>query len=461
MPTRVLDYIEKNKDRFLENLKELLRIESISTQPAKKSEVLKCANLEIRQMKEIGLENVRLIETAGHPMVYGDWLHAEGKPTILIYGHYDVQPPDPLDEWKTPPFEPTIIDGNIYGRGTTDNKGQHFAHLCAIEAYLKTLGKLPVNVKIILEGEEECGSSSITQYVSEQRDFLKCDAVLISDFPWHDFEHPTIEYAIKGLVYCELRVQGATHDLHSGLFGGMVRNPVQALSWILSKLKDENEKILIPHFYDDVKALTTEEKKELGATLNADEQSLLKETGVSALVSEKGYTTAETNGRRPTLDVCGIWGGYQDVGAKTIIPAKAGAKVSIRLVANQDAKKVEKQFVDYVKSICPKGVTLEFETFHGCGALTADRNNFFVKETAGAFAKAFGKEVVYKAGGGSIPVATAMQEVLKAPVILIGLGLPDDRLHSPNEKFALKNFFGGIKGAALALEAFGKRGVSS
>jgi len=456
MTSQVLDYIEKNKDRFLEGLKEVLRIESISTQPAKKQEVLKCADFEEKRFKEIGLENVQLLKTKGAPIVYGDWLHAAGKPTILIYGHYDVQPPDPLEEWTSPPFEPTVRDGNLYARGATDNKGQYFCHLCAIEAFLKTDQKLPVNIKVVLEGEEEVGSDGITKYVQDNAQFLACDAVLISDFPWHDFEHPTIAHSLRGMVYGEIRVQGPAHDLHSGLFGGMVRNPLQVLSWILAKLKDEDEKVLIPGFYEDVKTLSAEERKET-ASLVCDTKAICKETGVKELIGEKGYTPLEANSSRPTLDICGIWGGYQDVGAKTIIPAMAGAKIGIRIVAHQDPEKIKKQFIDYVNSITPKGATVEIEIFKGVAAFFEDKDNPYLKKTARAFEEAFGKKVVFKGEGGSIPITTTFKDVLKVPVILAGLGLPDDRLHSPNEKFSLTNFFGGIKGAALTYQALGEK----
>lgn len=456
METQVSDYIDKNRQRFLEGLKELLRIESISTQPQKKGEVLRCAELEVKKFKEMGLENVSLLETTGYPIVYGDWLHAPAKPTLLIYGHYDVQPPDPLDQWATPPFEPTIRNGNIYARGATDNKGQHFSLLCGVEAYLKTIGKLPINLKVVLEGEEEIGSPGIEKYVLENGKFLACDAVLIADMPWYDAEHPTVEYSLKGLVYFEVLMKGPSHDCHSGLFGGMVRNPLQALSWILAKLKDENERILIPHFYDDVKEMTASERQD-AAAVPFNEKGLLKETGAPRLIGETGFTPIETNWARPTLDICGVWGGYQGAGSKTIIPAEAGAKVSVRLVANQDPKKIVKLFHDYVHSLCPGGVTAEIKTFASGPALYVDRNHFFLRQTAKAFEKAFGKKMIFTRGGASIPVTAALQAVLKVPVILCGIGLPDDRLHSPNEKISLENFYSGIKGAALTYEALAEK----
>lgn len=456
MSQQVLDYIAKNKNHFLESLKQIIRLESISAQPAKKDQVLKCADLETKILKEIGLENVQLIHTGGYPLVYGDWIHAPGKPTILIYGHYDVQPPEPLDLWKTPPFEPTIIGDNLYARGSSDNKGQHFSHLCAMEAYLKTVGKLPVNIKVVLEGEEEVGGGGIDKYVREHGKFLACDAVMISDTDWFDSERPAISYSLKGLCYFEINVTGPSHDLHSGLYGGMIRNPLQALSWILSKLKNEKEEILIPGFYDDVKPIASDERKDI-ADLPFDDNEVAKGAGASQLISEGTFSPVETNWCRPTLDICGMWGGYEGVGSKTIIPSKAGAKVSIRLVANQDPKKIEKMFVNYVKSLATDGVKVEVHTHSSGIPFHVERENFFVQKTAKAYETALGKKMVFKRLGASIPIAAVFQSVLKVPVVLIGLGLPDDRVHSPNEKMSLPNFFDGIKGAALAYEAFAEK----
>lgn len=455
MSTEVLEYIEKNRERFLEGLKEILKIESISTQPAKRGEVLRCAAAEVEKFKAIGLENVRLLETSGYPIVYGDWLHAAGKPTLLIYGHYDVQPPDPLDEWKTPPFLPTIRDGNIFARGADDNKGQHFTHLCAIEAYLKTLGKLPVNVKVVLEGDEEIGSMGIMKYVPQNAKIFSCDAILISDTAWIDAGHPSIVYTLRGLAYFEIRVKGPAQDIHSGMYGGMVCNPIQALSWILAKLKSEDGRILVPHFYDDVLEVSAAERQE-AAALPINEKKFLEETGAPALVAEKGFTPLESNWMRPCMDICGVWGGYQEVGAKTIIPSKAGAKVSFRIVAKQDPQKLAKEFEEYVKAVAPKGVTVEVEFFKGAPAVHVDRDNFFLKQATAAYEKGFGKKFYFAREGASIPVSAVFQDVLKVPVIFAGLGLPDDRIHSPNEKFPLANFFGGIRSAALAYAAMGE-----
>lgn len=454
--SQIIDFIDKNKDRFLEGLVEILEIESVSTQPEKKPEILKCADLTAKKCQEIGLENVQLLETPGYPIVYGDWLHAEGKPTILIYGHYDVQPPDPLEQWKSPPFEPTVRDGNLYARGATDNKGQFFSHFCAIEAYLKTVGKLPVNVKVMIEGEEESSSTGIEEYVPKNAKFLECDAVLVSDTSWFDAEHPSICLSLRGMSYFEIKVKGPSHDLHSGMHGGLVRNPLQVVSWILAQLKDESEKILIPHLYDDVQDLSPADKEDI-RRIPFNEKARLKEVGTTGLVSEKGFTPLESNWGRPALDICGMWGGYQAPGAKTIIPAEAGAKVSIRLVANQDPKKIAKHFTDYVKSLCPKECSVEVTCFAGAPAMSVDRDNYYIQQTVKGYEEGFGKKILFVREGASIPVTCTFQEVLKVPVILIGIGLPDDRLHSPNEKISLKNFYDGIKGAALAYQALAEK----
>ncbi len=455
MESRILEYIEKNREYFLEEVKKVIRIPSISTQPDKKGEVLKAADYELHHFKTIGLENCRLLQIDGNPLVYGDWLHAAGAPTILIYGHYDVQPPDPLDQWASPPFEPTVRDGNLYARGATDDKAQYSSFLFATEAFLKTVGKLPINIKVILEGEEEVGSDGISKYVEEHADFLKCDAVMLSDMPWLNSETPAVSYSLKGLVYFEIMVKGFTQDLHSGLYGGMVRNPAQALSWVLGRLKDENEKVLIPGFYDDVLPLTAAEKNEI-AKAPFDAKKTAAEIGAATLMSEKGFTPLEHNWTRPTLDICGIWGGYTGIGAKTIIPAEVRAKISMRLVANQNPKKIAEKFENYVKAILPQGVSVAVHLHSATPPAYVDRDHPFLKRVAAAYEKGFGKKIVFKREGASIPVVASFQEALKVPMILVGLGLPDDNYHSPNEKIRLSNFYGGIKGAALAFEALGE-----
>lgn len=446
---QVTQYIEKHQDHFLAELISLLKMASVSVDPAMKPQVLQCAEATAATCRRIGLEHAGLIETSGFPCVYADWLHAgDDKPTLLIYGHYDVQPADPIDLWKSPPFDPQVRDGNLYARGATDNKGQFFTHFCAIESLLKTVGKLPVNIKLIIEGEEECGSSGLIRALDSLKAKLKCDAVLVSDTPWYDADHPSIIYSIKGILYGELIVNGPSHDLHSGLFGGQVQNPLQAICQIVGLLKNEKGKILIPGFYDDVISPTPEALQEIDS-FPSNEMRLKKELGVTTLVSEEGFSPAQTNSLRPTFDVCGIWGGYTGKGQKTIIPSWAKAKISIRLVANQTHATVAEQLRAYLKEITPAGCTSSFDLYEGAGPLYVDRNHPYIRKTACALEEAFGKKVFLNACGASIPVTSALQEKLKAPVILAGFGLPDDCLHSPNEKIRLSNFFGGIKAAAL------------
>ena len=456
MKSEISSYIKSHQDRFLEDLKAVLRIESVSTQPESRPKILECADWEVQTLKRVGLENTQLIPTPTYPLVYGDWLHAPGKPTLLIYGHYDVQPADPIDQWKTPPFEPTVKDGNIYGRGTSDNKAQHMAHVFAIETLLQTMGKLPINIKVILEGEEESGSAGLAHFLkTPQAKMVSCDAMIISDSPWLDNEHPCIEYALRGLVYFELKVKGPSHDLHSGLCGGMIRNPLQVLSWILAKLKDENEHILVPHVYDDVLPIGRAEKTEV-EQIPFDEKACEKECGVKKLVSEKDFSALEGNWFRPTLEINGMWGGYQAAGTKTIIPSEAGAKVSMRLVANQNPTKIREHFVKYVESLCPADVTLEVKSYHGGPPVYIDPNHPFLKKAAKAYGEAYGKPAFFKRDGASIPIVANFQEILQVPIILAGIGLPDDSLHSPNEKMSLRNFYDGIFANALTYMALGE-----
>lgn len=453
-----LQYIESKQDHFLSELIRLLKIESVSTDPKFKTQTLQCAQATADYCKGIGLENTTLIETKGCPLVYADWLHAgSDRPTVLIYGHYDVQPADPVALWDSPPFDPQIRNGHLYGRGTTDNKGQFFAHVCAIESFLKTSGKLPVNIKLIIEGEEECGSGGMLRAADSLKEKLKCDAVLVSDSSWHDFDHPAITYSLKGIFYGELTVTGPSHDLHSGIFGGQVCNPLHAIARMISQLKNEKGKITIPGFYDDVIEPTPAALKELEA-LPFDELGLKKEVGVTTLVSEEGFTPLQANYLRPTLDVCGIWGGYTAPGQKTIIPSWAKAKISIRMVANQTHEKVDSLLRDHLRKITPVGSTSSFELFEGAGPLYVDRNHPYLRKTARALEEAYGKKVVLNGCGASIPVTSVLQEKLKAPVILMGIGLPDDRLHSPNEKLTLANFFGGIRACALTYLALAESG---
>lgn len=444
----VLKYIETNRDRFIEEMKELLRIPSISNNDESKPDMIKCAEWLREHYKSIGLENIQIFETPGHPVVYGDWLHAgKDKPTILIYGHYDVQPVDPVELWTRPPFEPEIVNNVIYARGTTDDKGQLLIHLKSIEAYLKTQKTLPVNIKVILEGEEEIGSPNIGGFLNAQKDLLKCDYVIISDTSMFEKGLPSICYALRGLVYMEVEVVGPNRDLHSGSFGGGVDNPVNALAHIISKLKDDNGKILIDGFYDDVLPLSAKERAEL-AKLPFKEDNFKKDLNIDEIFGEEGYTTTERLSARPTLDVNGIWGGYQGKGAKTVLPSKAGAKISMRIVPNQKTDKIEKLFIDFVNKIAPKSVKVNVTALHSGKAAMTPIDSPAIKAAIAALKLGFGKEPVFMREGGSIPIVTTFEEILGAKTVLLGFGLPDENAHSPDEHFDLDNFYDGVKSIA-------------
>jgi len=444
----VLKYIEINRGRFIEEMKELLRIPSISNNDDGKADMIKCAEWLREHYKSIGLENIKIFETPGHPVVYGDWLHAgKDKPTILIYGHYDVQPVDPIELWTRPPFEPEIVNNVIYARGTTDDKGQLLIHLKSIEAYLKTRKTLPVNIKIILEGEEEIGSPNIDGFLSEQKDLLKCDYVVISDTSMYEKGLPSICYALRGLVYMEVEVVGPNRDLHSGSFGGGVDNPVNALAHIISKLKDDKGKILIDGFYDDVIPLSAKEREEL-SKLPFKEDNFKKDLVIDEVFGEEGYTTTERLSARPTLDVNGIWGGYQGKGAKTVLPSKAGAKISMRIVPSQKTDKIEQLFIEYVNKIAPKSVKVNITALHSGKAAMTPIDSPAIKAAIAALKLGFGKEPVFMREGGSIPIVTTFEEILGAKTVLLGFGLPDENAHSPDEHFDLDNFYDGVKSIA-------------
>lgn len=447
-----ISYIDQNIETFKSELFDLLRIPSISAVKSHKNDVHDAAEFVKNQFEKIGLRNVTLFETPGNPVVYGDFLDAgPDKPTVLVYGHYDVQPPEPLELWETPPFEPTVRGDDVYARGASDDKGQAYVHVKAIESWLKTEGSLPVNVKIIIEGEEEIGSPNLVPFLKEHKDLLKCDMVLISDTAMFDKDVPSITYGLRGLAYMEMHVQGSNRDLHSGIYGGAVQNPLNALCEIIAALKDENGVIQIPGFYDDVLDLSPEER-EAAKKLPFDEEVWKKSIGIPDVFGEKGYSTIERKAARPTLDVNGIWGGYQGEGAKTVLPAKAGAKVSMRLVPNQDHEKVAQLFIDHVKKIAPKGVTVQVEEHHGGHAAMTDLNFYGLKAAAQAFKDIYGKEPLFTREGGSIPIVADFKNVLGVDSILMGLGLNSDAIHAPNEKFSLKDFHRGIKTSARFFE---------
>lgn len=456
MSSVAVDFAHSNAARFLDELKALLRIPSVSTLPEHKEDVRKAAQVLAEELRRIGLENVKLIETAGHPLVYADWLHAAGKPTCLCYGHYDVQPPDPLDEWHTAPFEPTERNGNLYARGAVDDKGQMYMHVKALESLLVTAGKLPLNVRVILEGEEEVGGEGIAKFVAEHPEELKADFALISDTEMFAPELPTLCVGLRGMIYTEIEVRGAKTDLHSGMYGGAAPNPFVALAQIIAQLKDKEGRILIPGFYDKVQR-PSEDELAAWKKLPFDEEHYRKtEVGSSALTGEDGYSVLERTWARPTLDVHGMPGGFTGAGAKTVIPAKALAKVSMRLVPDMTPQESFALYKKYVESLCPKGVELEVRLIHSGEACVIPTENSFIQAATKAMHSVWKKDTVFIRSGGSIPIVGDFARHLKVPSVMMGFGLPDDNLHAPNEKFHIANFYRGIDSIILFLEEVGK-----
>jgi acetylornithine deacetylase/succinyl-diaminopimelate desuccinylase-like protein len=445
---KVIDFININRDRYLDELKAFLAIPSISALPQHAGDVQRCAEWCAEEMRRIGLENVRLVATPGNPVVYGDWLHASGAPTILFYGHYDVQPVDPLDLWQSPPFEATIRDGEIYARGSADDKGQVFMHFKAIEAHLKQAGSLPVNIKIILEGEEEVGSANLDNFIRDHRGELGADVVVISDSPMFARGVPSICYGLRGLVYFQIDLRGSSTDLHSGSFGGAVSNPAFVLAQMLAQMKDRSGRIRIPGFYDDVVALQDEERK-AWASLPFNEKKYKKDFGIPKVAGETGYTTLERTWARPTFEVNGLLSGFTGEGAKTVLPAVAMAKVSMRLVPNQSPDKIAELFEAHVKDIAPGTVALKITRMHGGKPWMTAYDNPYVQAAGRAIEKGFGRKPVFTREGGSIPVVSTFQEELGLPSVLFGVGLPDENAHAPNEKLDLENFQGGIIASAI------------
>jgi len=451
----VIDFINTHRDRYVEELKAYLAIPSISALPQHADDVKRCAQWTADEMRRIGMENVELVETPGFPVVYGDWLGAEGAPTILFYGHYDVQPVDPLELWESPPFDATVRDGEIYARGSADDKGQVFMHFKAIEAHLKQNGRLPCNIKVILEGEEEVGSANLDNFVKDHKDKLSADVVVISDSPMFDRGIPSICYGLRGLVYVQIDLRGTKSDLHSGSFGGAVANPAFQLATILAQMKDKSGRIKIPGFYDDVRQLR-EEEREQWKRLPFNEKRYAKELGAPKLWGETGYSTLERVWARPTFEVNGILSGFTGEGAKTVIPAVAMAKVSMRLVPNQDPDKIAKLFEDHVHKVAPKSVEVKVTRMHGGKPWMTDFDNKYVQAAGRAIQKGFGKEPVFNREGGSIPVVATFSEILGLPSVLFGVGLPDENAHAPNEKLDLGNFHGGIIASAYLYDEIAK-----
>ncbi len=452
MSSSAVAYAKKNHSRFLDELKALLRIPSISTLPENKDDCRHAAEVLVAELKRIGMENARLIETEGHPLVYADWLKAAGKPTALIYGHYDVQPTDPIEEWLSPPFEPTERDGNLYARGSADDKGQVWAQIKALESLMAANGALPLNVRVLLEGEEEVGGEGIASFVASKPPELKADFALVSDTELFAPGLPTLCVGLRGMIYTELEVRGAKTDLHSGMYGGAAPNPFVSLAQMIAKLKDENGHILIPGFYDDIIPPSSEE---LAAweSLPFDEEHYRKtEVGSRELVGEAGYSVMERTWARPSLDVHGIPGGFIGAGAKTVIPAKALAKISMRLVPGMTPAKAFALYKAYMEKVAPAGVDIDVRLIHAGDPCLIPVNNRFVQAATKALHEVWGKDTVFIRSGGSIPIVGDFDRHLGVPSVMMGFGLPDDNIHAPNEKFHLKNFELGIESIVRFLE---------
>lgn len=440
----VIDFVHTNRDRYVAELGEFLAIPSISALPEHADDVARAAAWTAAELERVGLEHVRLIETPGNPVVYADWLHAGGDvPTILFYGHYDVQPVDPLDEWVTPPFEASVREGEIYARGAADDKGQVFMHFKAIEAFMHQQGALPVNIKFILEGEEEIGSKHLDGFVREQADTLSADVVVISDSPMLARGVPSLCYGLRGLAYLQVDLRGTKTDLHSGSFGGAVANPAFVLTQVLSQMKDRGGRVKIPGFYDDVRPISDVEKAEL-AKLPFNERQYRRELGAPKLFGERGFTTLERIWCRPTFEVNGFRSGFGGEGAKTVIPATAMAKVSMRLVPDQDPDRITDAFEAYLVNVIPKTVESKVQRLHAGKPWMTDLDNPFVRAAGRAIETGFRNAPVFHREGGSIPVVSTFQEMLGLPTVLFGIGLPDENAHAPNEKLDLGNFHDGI-----------------
>lgn len=458
MSSAAVSYARENKERFLNELKELLRIPSVSTLEEHKGDIQKAATFVANELKRIGFEHVEVIPTQGHPLIYADWLHAAGKPTALCYAHYDVQPAEPLDEWLTPPFEPAERNNNIYARGAVDDKGQLWMEVKAFEALFRAHnGKLPINVKVLFEGEEEVGGEAIADYLRKQGDRLKADFALVCDTELFAPDLPTLCVGLRGLVYTEVEAVGAKTDLHSGVYGGAAPNPLFALCEMISKMKDENGKVLIPGFYDQVKEPTKDELRAWQALPFDEEHYRQTEVGSTVLTGEPGYSVLYRTWARPTLEVHGMPGGFSAPGAKTVIPAKASAKISMRLVPDMNPEDVLKKFTEFVKKNTPKGIQTTVKVHSKGPASVVDTNNKFVKAANDALKEVFHKETVYTRSGGSIPIVADFNDVLHIPSVMMGMGLPDDNLHAPNEKFHIPNFYRGIETVCRFFEILGQQ----
>jgi acetylornithine deacetylase/succinyl-diaminopimelate desuccinylase-like protein len=457
MATAAVNFARENQQRFLNELKDLLRIPSVSTLPEHKNDVLKAAEFVANDMRRIGLQHVEIIKTEGHPLVYGDWLNAPGKPTVLCYGHYDVQPPDPVDEWLSPPFEPTERNQNIYARGAVDDKGQMYMHLKAIEALMKTgNGTLPLNVRLLIEGEEEVGGEAIAKFVREHPQRLKADFALISDTEMFAPNLPTLCVGLRGMVYTELEASGPMTDLHSGIYGGVAPNPMEALARMIAKMKDDKGHVLIPGFYKRVQKPTSKEMRAWKRLPFNPERYRKTEVGSKVLTGEPGFNIFERTWSRPTLEVHGMPGGFTGAGAKTVIPARASAKVSMRLVPDQRPDEIYKLYSNFVKKITPKGIEVKIKQWSIADPIVVNTENEYVEAAAEAMKEIFNKDTVYIRSGGSIPIVADFEKSLKIPSVMMGFGLPDDNLHAPNEKFHIPNFYHGIESIIRFFEIVGR-----
>jgi len=444
-------YLDEHKDRFLDNLKAALRIPSVSAQPQHREDVRRCAAHIADHLRSIGMTRVEVVETEGHPVAYAEWLGAPGKPTGLLYGHYDVQPPEPLELWTTPPFEPTLRDGKLYARGACDDKGQVYMHLSAIEAHLKTSGALPINLKVVIEGEEEVGSEHLEDFLRDRRSELDADVILVSDTTMPGVDQPAICYGLRGICYTQIEVTGPARDLHSGEFGGAVMNPGNVLCAIVAALKDGDGRITVPGFYDRVRPITPDERERI-RDVPLDEAAFIAETGAPLAFGERGYSTIERISVRPTLDVNGLWGGYQGEGSKTVLPSFAAAKVSMRLVPDQDPADVFERFAAYVKRLAPDGVKVAVRDLHGAQPFLTDPDHPSMQAALRALKRSWKKPPALMREGGSVPILATFAQTHGLPTLLVGFGLHDDQVHAPNEKFSLTSFHGGTRSMAYLYE---------
>lgn len=439
-------YLDQHHDQFESDLCELLRIASVSADSKHRGDIRRAAEWLVAKFRGLDL-TCDLVETAGHPIVLAKTPNVDGAPTVLVYGHYDVQPPDPLDEWHSPPFEPTVRDGNLYARGATDDKGQMLTHVLSVESWMRTAGSLPINVKLLIEGEEEVGSQNLDKFIEANRERLACDVVVISDTSQFADGVPAITYGLRGIAYYELRLRGPKQDLHSGTFGGAVKNPAVALAEMLAALIDENGRVRVPGFYDGVAELSDAERKQFAA-LPFDEAAFRRQIGVKDTFGEAGFSTLERRWARPTFDIHGLTSGYQGEGAKTVLPAKASGKFSFRLVPNQDPQKITAALKVRLQQLCPPGIEMELLDFHGAPGVVVPLESPFMAAASRAIERGFGRAPVYIREGGSIPVVSTFRNLLGVDTLLLGWGRDDDNTHSPNEKFNLADFHRGIRASA-------------